>query len=357
MTDERKTNPFVSVLPLLADDDPRFVVRDVRRNTDYEIPNPTLLELLAEAADGIKRGKLRGVAVETYGLSADLAESVIEMLEEKSLLIPADGERGDLEREREQWRDAGWGEAFDFYACIRDYPFYEDNDPDSVMERVAERVERNEEVPPVYKCYEDAPRTGLPEVDESEPLASTRAVLGASDPISDADETVDVELLSKLLFYAFGEVGRQSLEGVGEFPLKTSPSAGGRHPTEAYVATFDVDGVEEGFFHYSVEDHDLERVASGTAALEALESSRTEDAAFAVVLTSVVERQMWKYRDPRTFRLPHHDAGHLMETLRLLGRATALPVTFDHELDRTVLAEHLRIDRLEELILWCGFVG
>lgn len=357
MTEERRTNPFVSVTPLLTDDDPRFVVRDVRRNTDYEIPNRTLLELLAEATDGVERIELRNAATETYGLSEELAESVVEMLEEKGLLVPTNGETNELESEREQWHDADWGDAFDFYTCIRDYPYHEDNDPESVMERVAERVERNEEVPPVYKRYEDAPRTELPEVDESEPMASMKTVLAASEPIPDADRPIDVELLSKLLYYVFGETGSQSLEGVGEFPLKTSPSAGGRHPTEAYVATFDVDGVEEGLFHYSVENHDLERVATGNAAFEALESPRIDDAAFAVVLTSVVARHMWKYRDPCTFRLPHHDAGHLMETLRLLGRANAQPVTFDHKLDRTTLAEHLQIDRLEEPVLWCGFVG
>lgn len=357
MTEERRTNPFVSVTPRLADGDPRFVVRDVRRNADYEIPNRTLLELLGEAADGIERDELQNVAVETYGLPEDLAESVVEMLEERSLLVSTDAETDELERERERWRDAGWDDAFDFYTCIRDYPYYENNDRESILERVEQRSERNEEVPSVYKSYDDAPRTELPEVDESEPMASSRAVLTASEPVPDADETVDVELLSKLLFYAFGETDSQSLEGVGEFPLKTSPSGGGRHPTEAYVATFDVEGVERGLYHYSVEEHDLERVAPASAASEALDDPRTDDAAFAVVLTSVVARQMWKYRDPRAFRIPHHDAGHLMETLRLLGRANDLPVAFGHELDRPALAEHLRIDRLEEPILWCAYVG
>lgn len=355
MTEERTVNPLTSVVPRL-DDDSRFVVRDVRRNKNYEIPNRTLLQLLAEAADGIERDELRERAVETYGLSEDLAESVVEMLEERKLLVPPEGDAVELERERERWREAGWGDAFAFYTCIRDYPYHEENDPDSILNRVADRAERNEEVPPVYKRYDDAPRVDLPEVDESARLKSVRSVLTASEPVSDPKETVDADLLSQFLFYAFGETGSQTLEGVGEFPLKTSPSGGGRHPTEAYVATFDVDGVERGLYHYSVEDHDLERLAP-TPAAEALDSPRTDDAAFAVVLTSVVARQMWKYRDPRAFRIPHHDAGHLMETLRLLGRASDLPVTFEHDLDRSALAERLDVDRLKEPVLWCGFVG
>lgn len=357
MTDERKTNPFTGVVPRFDGDDPRFVVRDVRRNADYEIPNWTLLELLAEAADGVERDELREVAVERHGLPADLAASVVEMLEERGLLVPADADAVELEAERERWREAGWEEAFDFYTCIRDYPYHEDNDRESILARVADRAERNEPVPPVYKRYEDAPRTELPEVDESEPMASAKSVLTASEPTRSADGTVDAELLSKLLFYAFGETGSQTIDGVGEFPLKTSPSGGGRHPTEAYVAAFDVDGIEQGLYHYSVGCHDLERVAAASDAAEALESDRIEDAAFAVVLTSVVARQMWKYRDPRAFRVPHHDAGHLMETVRLLCRANDLPVAFGHELDRAALAERLRIDRLEEPILWYGSVG
>lgn len=357
MTDKRRTNPLIRVTPQFGEGDAQFVVRDLRRNTGYGIPNSTLLDLLAEAVNGIKRDELLDVAVETYGLSADLAESIVEMLEDRELLVPADEGPDELERERERWRDAGWGGAFDFYTCIRDYPYYDDNEPDSILERVEDRAERNEEIPPVYKDYDGVPRTELPEVDKSETLASTKSVLTASEPIADADGKVDVELLSKLLFYAFGETGSQSLGDLGEFPLKTSPSGGGRHPTEAYVVAFDVDGLEEGTYHYSVRGHDLERLTDATDATAMRNNPRTDDAAFAVVLTSVVARQMWKYRDPRAFRIPHHDAGHLMETVRLLGRALAQPVTFDHELDRETIAEHLRIDRLREPILWCGFVG
>lgn len=359
-TSEVRTNPFISVMPYFGGDEPEYIIRDFHRNRSYEIPNYALLELLGEAKEWVEREELKTLAEKEYGLSAEAAESIVGMLENKNLLTSPGSEVFDLERERKRWQEFGWGVAFDYYVCIRDYPYYDDNDPESILERVSERAARNGSLPALYKEYEDAPRVEFDEIDEQQTLGSIAKVLTEDSQKPNQDEqnvTVDAETLSEVLFYSFGETGRQTLEGVGEFLLKTSPSGGSRHPTEAYVATLDVDGIERGLYHYSVKDHGLERIGTTERVIESFERSAEKTPPFVVILTSVLERDMWKYRDPRAFRIPNHDVGHVMETFRFVCRATGLSVEFGQEFDKQQLATALEIDRLTELVLGCAIVN
>ncbi len=355
---ELRTNPFISVMPHFEEDESKFIIRDFHQNKSYEIPNYELLELLGEANKGVKREELKAFAEQEYGLSTKAAKSVVGMLESKNLLASPDSEVFDLERERERWEEVGWGVAFDYYVCIRDYPYYDDNDPDSILERVSQRAERNGSPPPLYKEYEDVLRVELEEVDDRT-LGSVASVLAADSqkPNQNEQSTIGAETLSKVLYYSFGETGRQTLEGVGEFLLKTSPSGGSRHPTEAYVAVLDVDGIKQGFYHYSVKDHGLERLGTAKGVVESLRDAAESPPSFVVVFTSVLARDMWKYRDPRAFRIPNHDVGHLMETFRLVCAATDLNVTFEQEYEKQQLATKLGINRLTEPILACASVN
>ncbi|USZ66719.1 SagB/ThcOx family dehydrogenase [Halorussus salilacus] len=354
---EVRTNPFISVMPHFEEDRSRYIIRDFHRNRSYEIPNYGLLGLLGEASEWIEREELKVLAEQKHELSKEAAESVVEMLESKNILASPDSEVFDLERERKQWEEFGWGVAFDYYVCIRDYPYYDDNDSESILERVVKRSERHGPPPALYKEYEDVPRVELGEVDDDETLESIATVLAEDGRKPTRNEsTVDAETLSEVLFYSFGETGRQTLEGVGEFLLKTSPSGGSRHPTEAYVAVLDVDGIERGVYHYSVKEHGLERIGTAKGVVESLRRATGSTPSFVVVFTSVLARDMWKYRDPRAFRIPNHDVGHLMETFRLVCVATDLNVMFEQEFDKQQLAAELEIDRLTEPILVCASV-
>jgi nitroreductase len=44
-----------------------------------------------------------------------------------------------------------------------------------------------------------------------------------------------------------------------------------------------------------------------------------------LLLTAKLERPMWRYRDdPRSFRVVLHDAGHVLEQVKLVARALGL---------------------------------
>ena len=113
--------------------------------------------------------------------------------------------------------------------------------------------------------------------------------------------------IALLLDVCFGERGRLRVAGNGTCVLKSIPSGGARHPTEVFLAAFDLDGIPAGVYHYEVERHRLERVRSGQqrdafarATLDLFVKHETPPAG-ALVFTSLLERAMWRYRDRGLF--------------------------------------------------------
>src|SRR6185437_563001 len=69
-----------------------------------------------------------------------------------------------------------------------------------------------------------------------------------------------LEALSKLVFYTWCVTDFLEVPLLGRLPLKTSPSAGARHPIEAYVLSIRVHGLQPGLYHYQMQAHCLEHV-------------------------------------------------------------------------------------------------
>jgi SagB-type dehydrogenase family enzyme len=114
----------------------------------------------------------------------------------------------------------------------------------------------------------------------------------------------------------------------GRVALKTSPSGGGMHPGEVYLAAFNVRGLRRGLYHYDAARHALARVSAAKAPFTPsryLPAQPCYERASAVFLmTAVVERERWKYDSPRAYRAMLLDAGHLCQTFCLVATALGL---------------------------------
>ena len=138
--------------------------------------------------------------------------------------------------------------------------------------------------------------------------------------------------IALLMDACFGERGTIDVAGGGTCLLKSIPSGGARHPTEAFLAAFDVHGLPAAVYHYAVEGHRLEQVSDGDRSQEFAAATldlfvRYDRPPSAIlVLTSLVERAMWRYRDPRSARAILVDVGHAAmaarHTAQLLGYRT-----------------------------------
>jgi len=113
--------------------------------------------------------------------------------------------------------------------------------------------------------------------------------------------------------------------------LRCNPSSGNLHPTEAYVITYGVVGLEPGVYHYVSFDHVLEQRCIFPL------SDHQRDPCVVIGLSSVIWREAWKYGE-RAYRYCQLDTGHALAAIRyacaLLGWSADLVSASDDTIEQ-----------------------
>jgi SagB-type dehydrogenase family enzyme len=169
------------------------------------------------------------------------------------------------------------------------------------------------------------------------------------------------EALGRLLHLSFGVQEWERIPKVGRFALKTSPSAGGLHPLEAYVLVKSVRSTPGGIYHYDAAGHGLQLIRLGTTSAEIQRLLAGQwwfrDAAFVVFLTAVFHRTQWKYDYPRAYRAVLAEAGHLCQTFCLTATWLGLAPFCTMALADTQIEKALRVDGISESVLYAMGAG
>jgi SagB-type dehydrogenase family enzyme len=172
---------------------------------------------------------------------------------------------------------------------------------------------------------------------------------------------LDLERLSTLLHYTWGVTGFMNNWLLGALPLKTSPSAGARHPCEVYVLALRISGLSRGLYHYAADRHVLERISTDVSREKATEycagQAWVEGAAALFLTTAVFPRSMWKYRFSRAYRTVLADAAHLCQTFCLTATYLGLAPFCTMALKDSVIEHDLGIDGITESVLYGAGVG
>ncbi len=266
----------------------------------------------------------------TPGFWAGLADS----LQRSGLIVEPTENEDDprvawFVRLREEWSRRGWHEAAEYHALTYDYPCLD-------YSEAARAIATDQQLMRLFQSREpDADRVKLdyaqqPGVDLVEPSAD----LPTGDLSTLWDDTpgtarLDADALAAILSLTFGQTSeRHPRTDAAPLLRRSSPSGGARHPSEGYVVVRDVPGLEPGWYHVTMRPFSLRRldgpdVDEPTLVATFRETTRRFPFPLRalVVLTSMFERNMYRYREPRTFRTVHMDAGHLAATLRMSARA------------------------------------
>jgi SagB-type dehydrogenase family enzyme len=253
------------------------------------------------------------------------------------------------------WDELEWREARAYHHATRDYPFLQ-MDQRGAFARDAERMDDYRSESPAPSLYQHVDNDGTVEL-----------------PRLSADESPDERLsrmpdddrrgrdgIGLLLDVCFGERGQMKVAGHTRCLLKSIPSGGARHPTEVFLGAFDVPGVAAGVYHYDVEHHRLERVRGGQhrdafahATLDLFAKHASPPAA-ALVFTSRVERSMWRYRDPRSFRAILVDTGHAVMAYRHVARTLGFRTYALQKMHDSEVADLVGVDRVVQPPLYVG---
>jgi SagB-type dehydrogenase family enzyme len=201
--------------------------------------------------------------------------------------------------------------------------------------------------PDPFRRYEGAAVFALPRLTPAdEPASPSYEILYRAGAIPSAPITV--RSLSRLLEFGLA-ISAWKQAGDVRWALRSNPSSGNLHPTEAYLLVGHIAGLTPGpgVYHYAAKEHALEQRAqwplkSATQLLQTFPPG-----AFLVGLSSVNWRETWKYGE-RAFRYCQHDVGHAIGSLRVAAQTLGWRMLLLDSLDDDTIASLLGLDRDED---------
>jgi SagB-type dehydrogenase family enzyme len=245
-------------------------------------------------------------------------------------------------------------EAGFFHHATKDVPFVSP----ARARASARRNPRGAPMPAVVKKYGRSRKVPLPAPTANPPLADVLLARRTSRRYSSAPVTVGE--LASILAYAAG-IQQWARTPSGEVALKTSPSGGARHSIECYVVARAVSGLRPGIYHYRPDRHFLERIGPAVP-IERLRayvpgSEYFASASAMVFLTSMFEREIWRYPYARAYRATIAEAGHVCQTFLLMATSLGLASYCVMGIADSLIEADLGIDGITESVLYCAGVA
>ncbi len=212
--------------------------------------------------------------------------------------------------------------------------------------------------PEVYKIYPNPIiKIDLPKPIFDDKVGFWKIVLNRHSSRQFSESPLTIMDLSMLLY---GTMGLNRIYLEDNYSLRVTPSAGGLFPIETYVAINNVETIDQGIYHYDIQNHALEGLKKGDFKKKMAEACLGQRMAYysAVnfIWTAIVERSKWKYLQ-RCYRYIYLDSGHIGQNFYLISEALDLSccvigAIFDDEINTL-----LDIDGKEEFVVYIGVVG
>jgi SagB-type dehydrogenase family enzyme len=161
-----------------------------------------------------------------------------------------------------------------------------------------------------------------------------------------------LERLKTLLVIALGKRSEVSCTWT-PVPLmrRTTPSGGSRHPTEGYFLSFDIPNLPSGWYHVQADPCELVLINSINQADKQILYSEQVSSAGMIILTSNFKRTMYRYREPRAFRVPHMDVGHMLTTIEVLAKELNIPIRCHLNFNETYILDKIHSSKFDEGVL------
>ena len=172
-------------------------------------------------------------------------------------------------------------------------------------------------------------------------------------------EEVGLTPVFNMVVATFGTQSLRDITGSKPISRKCIPSGGGRHPTEAYV--IEMDG--HNAFHYCSGNNSFANLGADISrstyrdAFGEPEKYVTFPVKYIIVLTSIWERNMFRYREPKTFRSVHLDAGHAVSNLEILAEKAGYLSKVQYGLNSKRIEELFHLNPLEEGVMCALMLG
>jgi len=300
--------------------------------------------------------------VDMESLVEEFGQETLDALLEKCILVSEDGEADARDR---VVRDTGWWPAA---AAMHFASRWRATDTAQVQQRFIEHfqddlLDRLGPAPPVVReRVESSRRQTLTQP----PHGSLDALLDRRVTCRNFDPTrsLSQDDFAAVLWRTFGARAVNDYAPGVQLLKKGVPSAGGLHPTEAYLLVRSVNGVACGLYHYHPVAHALEPLrelhiddATELAATFVGAQPYLLHAQVFVVPVSRFRRNFWKYRNhAKAYRALILDVGHLSQTMYLAATELGLAAFVTAAVNEIDIEKAFELDPLEEgPLAVCGF--
>lgn len=167
--------------------------------------------------------------------------------------------------------------------------------------------------------------------------------------------------LLQLSFLLWSQQGVKSIYGEHYATIRTVACGGARHEFECYIAVLNVEGLEEGYYHYLPKHHSLElleaRDSIGDLVSQSLCDQKWSKKSNVVFYYSVIPyRAEWRY-GIWAHRTALIDAGHITQNLYLACAATGIGTCAIASLLEKESNQMFEIDGKEEFIFYAATAG
>jgi SagB-type dehydrogenase family enzyme len=280
----------------------------------------------------------------------------LRQLQERHFLLPKNSAEARLdERIQETW--SPWLPAAGMLQFGTRSIQYESNLA-LVRRRYLKRAKETPPPPPV-KHYPRSPQVALPSPRKES--AFTSILLARRTWRRFSKRRIRLDDLATLLGLTWGVQRWVNFPGIGRVALKTSPSAGARHPIEVYVLAVNVEGLPRGIYHYAADNHRLELLKRNSSSRDIVNFLGNQwwyaPAAALMLMTAVFPRTQWKYPDAAAYRTVMIDAGHVCQTFCLVATWLGLAPFCTMAFDQALVEKELAIDGVSESVVYAAGVG
>ncbi len=168
---------------------------------------------------------------------------------------------------------------------------------------------------------------------------------------------MDLEQLSVILRLTYTFTARAS-QGDEFFYYRSAASAGALYPTEIYIVTGKVKGLDDGLYHFGIQGHRLTPLRTGDLSGFVAGHIIPSSGALPVItflFTSIFFRSSWKYRD-RAYRYHLLDTGHVIENLSIAAKALGLPLRISYDFNDRNINRLAGLDDQKEASLALAYI-
>lgn len=164
------------------------------------------------------------------------------------------------------------------------------------------------------------------------------------------DSIISEDLLSNILYYSASAMKVLNNKYFGKLMYRTSPSGGAMHPVEIYPAVINIQGIEDGIYHYNPISHALSFINKKISKEFLYEISQRQvnlsGNFLAFIITARFIRNFWKYRYAKSYAFTLFDVGHFVQTLILTCEANGLKCFLTPALNVKLSQEILELDNV-----------